>query len=132
MEIDRPFRILKASQKEAEKARKNDGSEAASDPINVQLRKDIQGLERTAEAARERMENPNEMERRCQLLEKTWSEKLEKEGAKHLVEGMKEAVDAVRTEQKPDLTFTMEKPSFKLTAEATRRIAHTKIKDRDI
>ena len=105
-------------------------TEVDTEPVPIQLRKGLEDLERRFQAAQSQHENPNVMERRCQEFENAWANKLGSQGEKHLAEGMKTAVDAIRSEQKPDLTFTMEeKPAFKITPEATRRMAQNRTRD---
>ena len=105
-------------------------------PIQQQLKDALQDLERKAQDFRTQQRNPSHVEQHCSETEKEWTEKLEEAGRQHLTAGMKTAVDAIRNEQEPDLTFTSEKrPEFKLTAEATRRLAEHKQKknlDRDL
>lgn len=126
MEIERPFRIKIPSHKEPEKSNETSVNDPQKKPIHEHFKEDFKDLVRKADYAKEQNLNPAHIERHCSEFQKEWTEKLEQLKLSHCIDPMREAVDAVRAEEKPNLDFANEdnmRPPLKITQEATRRLA---------
>lgn len=120
MEIDRPFRIRIPSHKEPEKS--NEGSvKPPEKTINQEFKEQFYDLQRDA---CDPGQAPGNAEKLCAAFEKHWEQKMADAKLEHCVQPMKDAVDKVRADEKPDITFAENMgPQFKITPEAMRRLA---------